>query len=410
MSRGSVVRREAVRRSRRTGTAVFLACTALASALGADSELSAQSLFSVGGLGSPVEGLDARARALGSVGIGLPGYSFYAYDPTGAAGVPAPLLQVSMQPTWGVVTGGEEDQEFRATRFPQLSFAYPVGETGTAFFTYSAFLDQRWRLAEADTANLGGEQVLITDEFESDGGISQLSVGWAQSLGETLAVGAAAGLYTGRLRRTLSRTFSAEDLGVEIPPYVAGGEWTTTGPRAILGVRWDPRPIVRVAASVEWSGDLDVEPAQGTERGAQKVDLPIVDRLGGAATLTADLSLVASFSYADFNGESSGLGAQSSEGAEISWGTGLEFTALRILGRGLPLRLGYRAVDYPFQFEGSSVKETVISGGFGYAFAANDDYPTALLEVGVERGGRTAGAPEEEEFWRATLSLRLSGG
>jgi hypothetical protein len=67
-------------------------------------------------------------------------------------------------------------------------------------------------------------------------------------------------------------------------------------------------------------------------------------------------------------------------------------------------------VDYPFQFDGASVKETVISGGFGYAFAANDDYPTALVEVGVERGGRTAGTPEEEEFWRATLSLRLSGG
>jgi hypothetical protein len=315
-----------------------------------------------------------------------------------------------MQPTWGVVTGGEEDQEFRATRFPQLSFAYPVGETGTAFFTYSAFLDQRWRLAEADTANFGGEQVLITDEFESDGGISQLSVGWAQELGETMAIGAAAGIYTGRLRRTLSRTFAAEDLGVEIPPYVTGGEWTTTGPRAIVGLRWDPRPIIRVAASVEWSGDLDVKPAEGTERGAQTVDLPIVYRLGGAANLTSALSLVASFSYADFDGGSSGLGAQSSEGAEISWGTGLEFTALRVLGRGLPLRLGYRAVDYPFQFDGASVKETVISGGFGYAFAANDDYPTALIEVGVERGGRTAGTPEEEEFWRATLSLRLSGG
>jgi hypothetical protein len=382
----------------------------LAMILGLAGTASAQSLFAVGGLGSPVEGLDARARALGSIGVGLPGYSFYHSDPTGSAGVPAPLLQASMQPTWGVITGGEEDLEFRSTRFPHLAFAYPVGESGTVFLNYSAYLDQRFRQGSEEEANLGGEQVLLVDEYESDGGISAISVGWAQQLGETFALGGSAGIYTGRLRRTLTRTFSAEDLGAEIPPYVVEGQWTTTAPRVIVGARWDPRSIVRIAASVEWSGDLDVKPAEGTERGAQKLDLPMVYRIGGSANLTSALSLVAGLSYSNLDEGSSGAAQDATESAELSWGTGLEFTGLSLLGRGLPLRLGYRATDYPFEFEGSAVKESVFSGGLGFAFASNDDYPTALLEMGIEKGKRTAGIPVEEEFWRATFSLRLSGG
>ena len=119
---------------------------------------------------------------------------------------------------------------------------------------------------------------------------------------------------------------------------------------------------------------------------------------------------LAGISYANLDESSSGVSEDATESAEISWGTGLEFTALRLFGRGLPLRLGYRATDYPFEFDGSAVKESVFSGGLGFAFAANDDYPTALLEMGIEKGKRSAGVPEAEEFWRATFSLRLSGG
>lgn len=384
--------------------AVLLALLGLA-----PGSLEAQSLFSVGGLGVPVEGLDARARALGSIGLGLPGFSLYQYDPAGSAGVPAPLIQASMQPTWGTVGEGENQQDFRTTRFPHIALAYPVGLYGTAFVSYSGYLDQRWRLFQESVQNLGGEPVTVTDDFESNGGIASFTVGWAQQIGESFGVGISAGLYTGRLRRKLTRTFESEAFGGDIDPYILDGEWTTTGPLATLGVRWDPWEIIRVAASVEWSGDLKVEPQKGTERGAQTVDIPLVYRIGASASLTPTLALVGGFSYQDWEGVGTGLGAAARPGSELSWGSGLEFTGASLFSRELPLRLGYRRSDFPFQFEGEEVKESYFAFGLGYVFARSDDYPTALIDLTMERGRREAGV-DLEEFWRATFTLRLSGG
>ena len=60
----------------------------LAAIVAAPASVEAQSIFSSAGLGRPLEAVDGRARALGSVGIGLQGGSISPGDPA-AADAPA---------------------------------------------------------------------------------------------------------------------------------------------------------------------------------------------------------------------------------------------------------------------------------------------------------------------------------
>jgi hypothetical protein len=376
----------------------------------APSTVDAQSVFAIGGLGAPMEGLDARARALGNLGIGLTGFSLYRSDPAAAAGLPAPVLQATMQPTWGdYINRAGETQELRSTRFPHLAFSYPVASTGTLSLTYGGVLDQRWKAIEERELTLAGTPVRVTDEFVSDGGTSVVTLGWAQRIGSRFAAGVNLGYYTGKQRRELTRTVSAEDLGFQLDPTVVFGEWKTGGFTGTVGMLWDPLEILRVAGSVEWGGTVKIEPIGGTVIGEDEVELPLRFRLGTSASLTPQLSLVGSLSVADWSDVGSGLSAELQQGTDLGYGLGLEFTGASLLGRALPLRAGYRRSEFPFQFEGVDPDESVWTGGFGYVFAASDSYPLASIESAIERGSRTAGAVKEE-FWRATFTLRLSGG
>jgi hypothetical protein len=371
--------------------------------------LEAQSILAAGGLGAPIEGVDSRARSLGSVGIGLSGFSFYHFDPAGAAGARAPLIQASLQPSWGEFTQSDSTQSTHASRFPHLAIGYPVNDNATVLFTYSGVLDQRWRMFSQRDLPLSGQAVTVSDEFLSDGGLAVVNLGWAQRLGEKWAVGATIGYHTGNLVRSLTRTFDAGDLGVNVDPFVQVGTWQISGPAATASVRWDPVPAARIGLGVEWAGDLEISPTNGTTLGGQTAEVPIRFRIGGTGSLTPDLDLMASVSYANWDGQGgSGLGAEARSSAEINYGVGLEFTGFGFLDRTMPLRIGYRHADYPYTFSQSEAQESQFAFGLGYVFAAIDEYALASLDLGAERGKRTAGSLEES-FWRATFTLRLSG-
>ena len=355
-----------------------------------------------------MEGLDARGRSLGSLGIALPGFSFYRFDPAGAAGTRAPLIGVSMQPTWGTLTQADVTQNVQATRFPHLAIAYPFNESATVLFTYSGVLDQRWRMEDERQLPLAGESVTVVDEFVTDGGLSVVDLGWAQRIGERFAVGGMIGFHTGGLRRQLTRTFDATELGTTVDPFSLVGSWKIGGPALTVSARWEPSEIVRVGLGVEWAGTLDITPTEGTNLGAQTAKIPTKFRLGASGRLSPALSLVGGVSYADWEGTPSGLAAAVRTSAEIIYGLGLEFTGLGLLDREMPLRLGYRHTDYPYQFEQADAAESLLAFGLGYVFASLDGYALASLDMAAETGKRTAGGLEES-FWRATFSLRLSG-
>ena len=127
----------------------------------------AQSLFGGGGLGIPVEALDARARGLGGVGPGLFGATLTQSDPAGLAGVQLPMITVTMQPTWGEFDSDVSSGDLKGTRFPMLGVAYPFGTAGVFSVSYGGFLDQRWAAERPGSFLIGGETVPGTDRFES---------------------------------------------------------------------------------------------------------------------------------------------------------------------------------------------------------------------------------------------------
>ncbi|MBT8397598.1 MAG: hypothetical protein HKO65_12300, partial [Gemmatimonadetes bacterium] len=88
--------------------------------------LSGQSLFGSQGLGMPMDPMGARARALGTLGVGLPGPALTPVDVASAARIFLPTAQITLQPQWVDVSFGDQSASTQGTRFPQLGLAYPV--------------------------------------------------------------------------------------------------------------------------------------------------------------------------------------------------------------------------------------------------------------------------------------------
>jgi len=372
------------------------------------SGVGAQSLFSVGGLGAPVEPLDARARGVGSVGVGLFGHTLSARDPAAAAGLLVPTVAVSLQSTSGsgVSPGGSVGLD--ATRFPLMAAAYPAGERTALTLSYGGFLEQRWTVERSGLVDLPGGPLEVNDTFRSDGGVSTLHLGVARRFGSILGVGVAAGLHTGQIRRTLVREFGIDEDQDQVSPFVASGAWTVTAPTLVAGVTLDPSAFIRIAASAAWSGDLRARPAedQDDDLESRNFSLPLELRVGVSGRLTPLLSATAGVSWADWGTE--GMAGGGAAGEILSWGGGLEWSGSRLLRRTAPMRVGYHATSLPFRVDGRIPSESTLAGGLGLILAEAEGIPLARVEVGMERGSREAG-PFSENFWRTTVSLSLSG-
>jgi hypothetical protein len=368
----------------------------------------AQSLLSAGGLGVPVEPLDARARGMGSIGTGLFGSHLIPTDPASALGLTLPTITASLQPSTGTVEQGGTSVSSAGSRFPLLAVGYPVQGRGVVTVTFGSYLDQRWRAETPGTLDLAGEEVSITDHFDSDGGIAAVRVGWAQRVGGHVTVGVTGGLYTGQLRRTFVREYDGLSTGTVVEPTVVTGDWRMSAPTVGIGAQWDFQDFFRLAGSVNWAGTLEAERTDGEVAETREFDLPTEFRVGASAVLTPRLAFTAGAGYADWTAAGEALDGGSAR-AIWSIGVGSEWDGPRIGARNVPIRLGYRRADLPFRFEASDPTETLFAGGFGINFAQVENIPLARLDLSFERGSRTAG-PLSESFWRTTLSLRLSGG
>jgi hypothetical protein len=368
----------------------------------------AQSLFSVGGLGAPVEAGDARIRALGGVGIGLPGAGLSLKDPAHAAGLLLPTVTATMQTVSAEGSRSGVAVGLDATRFPHLGLAYPVGERGMALFQYGSFLDQRWSVERRLNLDFEGGPVQVTDTFRSDGGVSSLLVGGAYGVAPWLSVGVTAGLHTGSLRRTFIREFNQDQIGAPVEPFVSTGGWDVSGPVAVLGVKLSPLPLLQASASVTWSGALEARAEEGDEEAEDReFTLPLEIRAGVSTVLTPALSASLGLSWADW----SDTGDDPTPGgawSALSVGGGVEWTGGSFLGRTSPVRLGFRRAEFPFEVDGERPVESSFAVGSGLVLAEVEGVPLAGLDLSVERGSRTA-ADLSEDFWRTTLTLRLSG-
>ena len=393
----------------RRSTRGLLLSLALLVAVGGAQALPAQSILGAGGLGIPVESLDAQARALGSVGLSLLEASLLPTDPTASFGLVLPTVSASIQHTWSTTSYGADEMIGRTVRFPMIGLAYPVVRfEGMAFLTFGGFLDQGWAVTEEGTIDLGGESVPTTDTYGSEGGISSLKVGWAQRLGERFVVAGSLGTYTGEVTRTFVRVLGTPAVRTDVSPYIDGGRWNFTGPTGTLGVLWDPVEIVRVAGSVTWSGTLKANPSEETKGGGESFQPPLELRVGVAASLTTRLAGTANLSYSDWSG-SGGIDPSAMTGANWSFGAGLEWGGARLGDRSMPLRFGYRRTDLPFRSGEDDPVESVLAAGIGINLRQIGTISLARMDVAVERGSRDAGTLSEA-FTRMTVTLRLAGG
>lgn len=368
--------------------------------------LAGQSLFGSQGLGMPLEPLDARARALGTLGVGLLGPSLSPTDLASSARIYLPTAQFSLQPQW--VDGDLAGQPFstQGTRFPQLGLAYPMPSLGgTALLHIGTFLDQRWTVRDSSVQEFRGDLVPVTDEFKSEGGISTFQLGWAQRVGEDLSLGVGVGTRMGSVTRIFLRTI---DVGVssEVVPYRTGGEWQYSGLTTSLGFQWDPVRVLRLGGSVNWSGELEANPTEITRGDVVSFDLPTEFRFGASGILTPRLALSVGFSFAEWKSSAEFLGPESLTGSVWSYGGGVEWAGPTLGVRNFPIRLGMRRSDLPFTFEGERPTEKLWSGGIGLNLMPPQSGLVGTVDLAIEKGDRTAGSLSES-FWRATVTFRV---
>jgi hypothetical protein len=382
------------------------ALAALFAAL-APAAASAQSLLSAGGLGIPIDPLDARARALGGVSIGLTGGQLLPTDPVAAADLAVPSVTITFANAWVDVEEGDATSTASGARFPALGVSYPVKSWGTATLTYGSVLDQRWETSREQRLPLGDGLARVTDRFFSDGGIAALRLGFAGRIAPSLAVGGSIGRYTGELTRNLTRTFDSVDVNLDISQTQAGGFWNYSGVTATVGATVDVSQVLRVAANLTWSGDVDADPSEDTSGSGATFDFPVELRVGVSGALTPALVANVGVMHADWSSAGEPL-RESSGRSALTVGGGLEWTGATIAGRRSPIRLGYRRSTLPFTLGTDEAVETAFTAGVGIDFVQSGNATIAGMGIALERGRREAGTLSES-FLRASLTLRVAG-
>jgi hypothetical protein len=385
-------------------TAGALVCALLA---GVDTPLSGQSIFNSAGIGLPLEALDGRARALGSFGIGLQGGSILPADPAAAARVLLPTGVIVAQPSWVDLTESTgEHTYFQGTRFPLLGLAYPAfGGTFTVFIA-SAF-DQSFSGERPVDVLLGGTTVTATDRFIQEGALSSLAGGYARMLDERTAVGISVGRYSGRIERSLIREYGTSSGAGPVEPYVSAGAWRYSGESVTGGAATELLGAVRVAASATWSTKLNASATGATAGGDRSFSVPLQLRLGASSVLTPGLALSASVVRADWSAADDEIEASARAGTVFGVGVGAELSQARLFGREAPLRLGFRRSGLPFSLGTADATEQVVSGGLALILNQSNGVILASADLGLEKGSRSGGGVNEN-FWRGTVSVRLS--
>src|SRR5207253_10537713 len=103
----------------------------------------AQSLFSTHGLGTTLDGVDARARGIGVNGLGLIGLSTTLLNPAEQGGTVRRGITATMQPWSAAANVANEEGTIGGTRFPLMQVMYPYNRI-TFTLGYAGLLDQSW--------------------------------------------------------------------------------------------------------------------------------------------------------------------------------------------------------------------------------------------------------------------------
>lgn len=373
----------------------------------------AQSLFGTIGLGLPITPLDARAEALGGIGTGLLGDNASLVNPADDAGTLRRNISAVFQPTSALMSLDGNSDRRGGTSFPLVRLVQPLGPRLVTSLAYAGFMDQTWAIATDGTEDLAGNAVSVHDVVKSRGGLAQARLGVSYYVNPYLAVGAAVGVHTGEVQRTLQRTFP--DTTLALQGFSQLKRWRYSGPMAAVGVRIDPLSILRIAGSVTWNGKLNAF-GEDPNTSSFNVTLPLEIDGGVGALLARNLEANVGAHWAGWSRAAHDQ-VDWQRGVPIpavnAWrvGGGFEWTGIHTSNRSFPIRLGAQEGTLPFQLNGHTPKEWYASLGFGVRLAPSQVGPGALLDASVSRGqrGNTSTTGLAESFWRVTVSLSLFG-
>jgi hypothetical protein len=383
--------------SRTFRRAVFAALALAAAQAGA---ASAQSVLAPRGLGYPIEPLEARARGMGGVALGLPEPSFSLVNPAGAVGILATAISVTFQPDAFDATAANEATDGTTARFPSVQAAFPVRGGFVASLGYGSFLDQNYRVTRSDSMTLSSGRVAVEDRFRSQGGVARFRGGVGYQVNPRLAVGVALDAFTGAVRDTSLRFISG------LTPAQSASTVTYTGLGGALGARWSPLAALTVAGAISGGGELtaNVDDVLVEDR---TYSLPLTLDAGASARVTRHTVLAASGRWAGWSAADDDILNRGGARDAVNASAGLEYDGLNILGQPFPLRLGARMAQLPFRYLGNDAgfpDERAVSAGIGARLARG----AALFDASIERGTRGGdGAGFDESFWRGSVSITV---
>jgi hypothetical protein len=371
--------------------------------------VSAQSLFATRGLGVPAPAVDARSAALGGIGVGLIGFHTSLVNPAEIAGVTRRGVSAALQPISSRVDADGASDGLNGTRFPLMRVIYPFGERTVGSVAYGSYLEQSWGVVTESEAIIGDQTISVTDLLRSDGGVAQLRVGAAYSVSPSFAVGVAGGLLTGNVERAAARRFSGDTTGT-IRNFEERLRWTYFAPMASVGLRWDVAGMFRIGASAMIGGELEAR-AQAGDAEDRSYGAPLEFAAGASAQVSPILTANAG---AAWNRHPS-VGGDVESAETLRVGGGLEYQGMRSGMRTYPVRLGARWAQLPYYLQDETAP-TEWAAGVGVGFRLGDPAsPAALVDIGVERGGRSGLESSRvpggvsEQLWRFTVSLSLFG-
>lgn len=370
---------------------------------------SAQSAAADRGLGLPIAALDARSVGLGGVAVGLPSGYLTPTDPASVADLTIPAVTFSFQHSWTDAESGDRAEQFGGTRFPVIGVSYPA-PFGVVFLTFGSVLDQRWNARESKLITLEGtsSQARVTDSFVSDGGISAVRLGLARRVGSRLAVAVQVGRNLGDISRVFSRSFDSLEVETAVPSFQTGGQWKYRGWTGGVGAGVELGGIARVAASWNWSGEVEAQPTADTDGALRSYSFPSELHVGASAVLASGLTAAAGVTRVGWGAADADLNAARA-GDALTWGGGFEWAGFSVLGKSSALRLGYRAGDLPFRSPDEAAgTETAFTTGLGIDLLVSEPVVLAKLDLSLERGRREVG-DLTESFWRLGTSVRVSG-
>lgn len=369
----------------------------------------AQSLFARSGLGFAADALDARARGLGGVALGLPEFSFALINPAGTAFVPAPALQVTYQPERASAELDGESSSVSTARFPLIHIALPLGDRWAVSLGYGSLFDRTGAVERRDSITIGGETLPLLDRAVSRGGVARFRVGGSRRIGERLAVGVGVDVYTGSVRDSLIREFGDPCLaggGIGLAPTCQTAQQQFSGVGYTAGARWMPAEGATVAAAVGVGGTLHTKSDEATVAD-REVDLPTTLAAGASARVATNTVLALSGRWAGWS-DTEVVGTESRDAWSVAGG--LEWDALSLGEQNFPFRVGARYETLPFREIGSTetdwADEAVVTGGTGALLAGGAARVDLAAEYG-SRGGAAAGL--SESFWRAAFSVTVFG-